>query len=535
MPIITNRAAYHDPEYPIAKGPFEPTWESLIENYVAPDWFRDAKFGIWAHWSAQCVPEAGDWYARRMYLQGHPQYDHHVKHYGHPSDIGFMEIQNLWKAENWNPDDLLDLYKAAGARYFVALANHHDNLDTYASKHHPWNTTRVGPMRDMIAIWAEKARARGLRFGVSNHAAHAEHWMQSAYGYDAEGPRAGERYDAWKLERSQGTGKWWEGLDPQELYTGAAQPMPDGITSAEEARAWEEGVWSQPMPFYNPQFVRNWFRRCKDLIDSYEPDLVYFDNAELPFGQPGLDIAAHFYNSSLARHGKLEAVINSKQLPPDKQGALVEDTERGYRTSIVPIAWQTDTCIGHWHYNRELYEKKGYMSAAKVIQRLCDVVAKNGNLLLSIPLRGDGTIDEDERRIVEDIGSWTQRFGDAIYETRPWRISGEGPTYVTTGQFGEETIKPFTAEDIRFTTKAQSVHALTLGRATGRVSIASLAEGAEHGQGQVESVEIVGSKAPLDFKRDRKGLHIFVPDGGGHEFGLALKISGAGLTEGSIV
>jgi alpha-L-fucosidase len=227
LPQVTKAASFTD----IAPGPFKPDWDSLTAGYQAPDWFRDAKFGIWAHWSAQCVPEAGDWYARQMYIQGHKQYQHHLEHYGHPADIGFMEMDNRWKAENWNPEELLDLYKKAGARYFMSLANHHDNFDNYNSRFHGWNSTRVGPKRDIIGIWAKAARARGMKFGVSNHSAHSWHWFQTAYGYDPEGARAGQRYDAFRLTKYDGMGKWWEGLDPQELYAGALMPMPDGLTS----------------------------------------------------------------------------------------------------------------------------------------------------------------------------------------------------------------------------------------------------------------------------------------------------------------
>jgi len=530
---LSNPAAYRDPRHPIASGPFAPNWDSLRSQYVAPEWFRDAKFGLWAHWSAQCVPEAGDWYARQMYVQGHPQNAHHLSHYGHPADDGFMEMENRWKAENWDPDDLLDLYKAAGARYFVALANHHDNFDTYDSKYHEWNSTRVGPMRDIVGTWAKGARARGMKFGVSNHSAHAWHWYQTAYGYDPEGPRAGERYDAWKLGRHDGKGKWWDGLDPQELYTGCAMPMPDGIDTIAAAQAWHEAndrVWNEDPPVTNPLFVRQWYRRCKDLIDSYKPDLLYFDNFDLPLGQAGLDIAAHFYNSSLAwNDGKLEAVLNTKELRADLHGALVEDVERGFRTSIEAHPWQTDTCIGDWHYNRERYRNKSYMKAAAVIHRLCDVVAKNGNLLLSIPMRGDGTIDSEERAIVEAVATWTQRFGDAIFATRPWRVAGEGPTHVASGQFGEEAAKPFTAEDIRFTTLAGDLNAMTLGRAGGTLTIRSLAEGTNLGQGDVQRVEVVGSLEPLEFTRDGQGLHINLPERASHEFGVALRVKGKGL------
>ncbi|MBA2590176.1 MAG: alpha-L-fucosidase [Alphaproteobacteria bacterium] len=523
MPQLAQGASFGE----IAPGPFKPDWDSLTAGYKAPDWFRDAKFGIWAHWSAQCVPEAGDWYARQMYIQGHKQYDHHLKTYGHPADNGFMEMDNRWKAENWNPGELLDLYKKAGARYFMSLANHHDNFDNYNSRFHDWNSTRVGPKRDIIGTWAKEARARGLKFGVSNHSAHSWHWFQTAYGYDPEGARAGQRYDAFKLTKYDGKGKWWEGLDPQELYAGAVMPMPDGITSIKDADAFHEAhdrAWNETPPLANPAFIRQWYLRCKDLIDSYRPDMVYFDNFDLPLGQAGLDITAHYYNSSIAWHGSLQAVVNCKALPENRRAAVVEDVERGFRADIVPHPWQTDTCLGDWHYNRARYTEKSYMSAAAVIYRLCDVVAKNGCLLLSVPVRGDGTIDSEERGIVEQIATWTSRYGEAIFVSRPWKKSGEGPTQIASGQFGEGKMKPFEAADIRFTTKGPVLYAMTLGRPSGTVTVASLAN-----SGSVKRVEVVGSTAPLAFTQDGAGLHVTVPPGASHDFGIALKISGDGL------
>ena len=278
--------------------------------------------------------------------------------------------------------------------------------------------------------------------------------------------------------------------------------------------------------------MRNWYRRCKDLIDSYEPDLLYFDNFDLPLGQAGLDIAAHYYNASVARRGRLDVVLNTKELPEDRQGALVEDVERGYRAEIVPHAWQTDTCIGDWHYNRQVFERKGYMTADAVIHRLCDVVAKNGNLLLSIPMRGDGTIDSEERKIVTAVGDWMESFGDAIHGTRPWRLFGEGPTQVVSGMFGENAAKPFTPRDIRFTTKSGDLFATTLGASAGIVTIASLAGGGQFGDATVNRVEVVGSPEPLAFTRDARGLHVEFPDRAIHEFGTALRVVGAGLVEG---
>ncbi|MBB3293331.1 alpha-L-fucosidase [Mitsuaria sp. BK045] len=521
------------PAAPAAPAAFAPTWDSLVGGYRAPDWFRDAKFGIWAHWSAQCVPEVGDWYARSMYLQGHGHYDHHVKTYGHPSKVGFMEIQNRWKAEHWQPEELMDLYVKAGAKYFVALANHHDNFDAYDSKYHGWNSVRVGPRRDIVGIWAKAARRRGLRFGVSNHSAHAWHWLQPAYGYDAEGPLAGQRYDAFRLRKADGKGQWWEGLDPQELYTGPNMVIPDGITSIKAAQDWHEAndrIWNEDPPAGNPAFTRQWFLRCRDLVDSYRPDLLYFDNYGLPLGQAGLDITAHFYNASMAWHGgRLEAVVNAKFLPPERRAGLVEDTERGFREGIEPLPWQTDTCIGEWHYNRWIYEGHLYKPAAAVIHRLCDIVAKNGNLLLSVPLRGDGTLDADERKILADLAEWMGRNAEAIHGTRPWRRYGEGPTRVRAdAEEGQPMV--FGGQDIRYTTKDGALYAIALGwPESGVLRLTALAQDSALAPGAIERVEALGAAQPLSFSRTAKALEVRVPEGLAGSAAIALKIQGQGL------
>jgi alpha-L-fucosidase len=513
---------------------FNPTWDFLIGGYRAPDWFRDAKFGIWAHWTAQCVPEQGDWYARNMYIQGHAQYEHHLKTYGHPTQVGFMEMNHRWKAENWNPDELLDLYVKCGAKYFVTLANHHDNFDNYDSKYHGWNSTRIGPMRDIVGIWAKAARKRGLRFGVSNHAGNAWHWFQTAYGYDAQGPLAGRRYDAFNLTQADGKGTWWEGLDPQDLYTGRNMVIPDGITDPKAAADWHaanDGLWHVPPPAHNPAFTRRWFLRCRDLIDSYRPDLLYFDNDGIPLGQAGMDITAHFYNASMAWHGgRLEAVLNAKGLYGNRRLAVVEDVERGSRDDIQPHPWQTDTCIGDWHYSRSVFENHRYKSAATVIHILCDVVSKNGNLLLSVPMKGDGSIDSDERKTLEGIAAWMARNGEAIHGTRPWRRFGEGPTQVKGGAMGEQSAKPFTAEDIRFTTKGGALYAVAMGwPQDGVMRIRTLAQDSALAPGRIDHIQALGAAGGLAFKRTREGLEVKLPEGLAGAPAVALKIRGAGL------
>ena len=371
----------------IAAGPFQPTYESL-KQYKTPEWFRDAKFGIWAHWSAQCVPEQGDWYARRMYIQGDRDHDFNTEHYGHPSKFGFMEIDNLWRPDQWQPEQLMSLYQAAGAKYFFALANHHDNFDNYDSTYHQWNSTKVGPKRDIIGTWGKVARAHGLKFGVSNHSSHAWHWFQVAYGYDPTGPYANVRYDAATLTKADGKGKWWEGLDPQDLYTGRnALAMPDGINTIEAQNAWHkthDGKWHEEDPPENPRFAELWYLRCKELFDKYDPDLVYFDDEELPLGDKGRRVTAHLYNRSVAKHGSVQSVVFAKKPSPEAMGAFTLDIERSRSTEILAEPWQTDTCIGDWHYRRSLFEEHKYKTPETVIPLLIDVISKNGNLLLSI-------------------------------------------------------------------------------------------------------------------------------------------------------
>jgi alpha-L-fucosidase len=526
------------PARTLEPGPFQPTWASLTQNYRAPDWFRDAKFGIWAHWSAQCVPEQGDWYARKMYLQGDKVNEYHTAHYGHPSKFGFMEIEHLWTAANWNPEKLMALYQRAGARYFVALANHHDNFDAYDSKYHAWNSVKVGPKRDIVGEWAKVARAHGLRFGVSNHSAHAWHWFQAAYGYDPEGPLAGVRYDAATLTQADGKGQWWEGLDPQELYTGPNIPIPAGITSIKAMNEWHEKhdrVWDENPPVTNPAFVANWFLRAQDLLDKYNPDLVYFDNEELPLGQAGLDIAAHYYNANLARHGgKLEAVLNAKKMTREHAPGLVEDIERGVAKGILPEPWQTDTCIGGWHYERRLFDEHKYKTVGQVVRMLTDIVSKNGNLLLSVPVRGDGTLDGDEIAFLEGMGKWMDVNSEGIFGSRPWKIYGEGPSTVETpetGHFGgakDVRSKPYTPEDIRFTTKAGALYAFLLEWPAGKPAvIKSLATNSPQLKaGKVTSVALLGYSGPLVWSQSEAGLSVQLPLNAPSENVTTLRITG---------
>lgn len=504
------------------KGTFEPTWQSLEENYQTPEWFADAKLGLWAHWGLQCVPEAGDWYGRLMYIQGTPQYEDHLKRFGHPSEHGMMDFIPMWKAEKFDPDALVRLYKEVGARYFVCMANHHDNFDNFNSKYQEWNSVNMGPHRDIVGDFAKAARKYGLRFGISNHSSHAWHWFQTAYGYDAEGDKAGRRYDANDLTKADGKGKWWEVYDPQKLYGGYNMIVPDGISSVKEMNEWHDrndGAWMERIPEMNPEFARNWYRRCKQLIDDYKPDLIYFDDeTDLPMGKYGLMATAHFYNSNMKWHnGRNEAVANAKRLPEEKQRGVVMDCERGALAGISPRPWQTCMCIGNWHYDRGLYGYNGYKTAERVVKTFVDIVSKNGNLLLSIPVRGDGSIDEKEVAFLHDFKAWLDVHGVAIFGSRPWKIFGEGEVKMQNSKsFGdnEKLQASLSEKDIRFTQKDGILYAFVLGFPSQKtVTIRSLGRNSEQMNGRkIRSIRMLGTKKKVEWQQNADRLVITVPE-----------------------
>jgi alpha-L-fucosidase len=288
--------------------------------------------------------------------------------------------------------------------------------------------------------------------------------------------------------------------------------------------AWHDqrdGQWLEQAPPARQAFARNWLLRQNDLVEKYRPDLVYFDDYGLPFGQIGIDAVAHFY--ALSR----DVVVTAKRLSNLQRRAIVEDVERGFVADIQPQPWQTDTCIGNWHYDRPLYERGGYKSAKQVVQRLCDVVSKNGNLLLSIPMRGDGSIDEKEEAILDQLASWFAVNGSAIYGTRPWRIFGEGPTRPPTGMQNEGEAKPFVAEDVRFTTSAKGLHAIFLDWPRREALIHALGQSALP-NARIERVEMVGG-GPIPFRREEASLGITLPQPAPGTFVPAIRILGAGL------
>jgi alpha-L-fucosidase len=457
---------------------FTPEAASL-DTYSAPDWFRDAKFGIWSHWGPQSVPRDGDWYARNMYVYGSPQYQHHLKHYGHPSKSGYKDIIALWKAEHFDPEALMALYKNAGARYFVSMGVHHDNFDLWDSTYHRWNAVKMGPHRDIVGAWRTAATHAGLRFGVSEHLGASYAWFHPSHGYDQIWPEMGVDYD---------------GADPRyaDLYHPAHQEPYRGA-----------GSWYAN----DPAWQQEWFNRVSDLLTHYKPDLLYTDGG-IPFGVVGRRMLANYYNQNLAAHnGKLEAVYNHKDNGSGEflRKAGVQDVERGVMPGINPEPWQTDTSIGDWFYSEGFH----YKSTDEIVHMLADIVSKNGNLLLNVVQYPDGTLPPECQQFLVEMAAWMNVNGEAIYGTRPWKIYGEGPTRTTPGAFKEDT--HYLAADLRFTTRDDNLYALTMGVPASEVRITSLGKRAALEPRPVKSVSLLGSSATLRWTQNDEALVIAMP------------------------
>ncbi len=491
------------PKIEIAPGLFEATWESL-KQYTCPEWFRDAKLGIWGILGPQSYPEAGDWYARNMYIEGHRQNRYHVEHFGHPSQFGYKDIIELWKAEKFDPDQLMERYRNAGAKYFVVLANHHDNYDCWNSKYQAWNSVNVGPKKDLVGLWAQAAKKNGLRFGVSEHLVRSYSWFNTNKGSDTNGPFAGVPYD---------------GNDPKfaGLYF---PPHKDTVSN---------------YPQYPPEWwTRQWFWRMRDLLDTYQPDLMYSDGS-IPFGEVGRSLFAHYYNANRAWHGgKLEAVYTIKDWRQAGghgdyvEGVGVQDIERGGLDVIKAEPWQTDTCIGDWYYKKGI----AYKPAKQVIAMLADIVSKNGNLLLNVPLRHDGTIDAAEEKVLADMAAWISVNGEAIYGTRPWKVFGEGPERKSGRHFSEKIFAEMTARDIRFTCKGDSLYAIAMGWPDdGKLVIRSLATTA----GTIKGVSLLGCTGKLGWQQTGDGLTVKMPAKEPCAFAFAFKISAGDLNPVPVV
>jgi len=471
----------------IAPGPYAPDWKALGRSYTAPAWWREAKFGAWAHWDPQSMPEQGDWYARGMYQEGRPQYEFHLKHFGHPSEYGYKDICNNWVIDRWHPEELMSLYVEMGARYFLAMGCHHDNFDCFDSKYQPWNSVRVGPKVDIVGTWEKVARKHGMRFGIGFHDTPPRTWgqfMPIRYASDKTGSMKGVPYDALDTIRD-GKGKWWEGMDPVNLY--------GPVHTAQD-------------PLHSP-FANQFMLRVDDAISKYHPDLIYFDEhagdsqldlgVHMGLGSLAPQLIANYYNKySQWNHGKMEAVVNLKgvggrynsfqnhpELLPHVDRALVKSSEAVIEPEIMAYPFQTETTIADWHYRTG----QKHMDAERIVGLLMQNVCRNGTMLLNLTQHGRGDLDPEVVGIAKDVGAWLKTNGEAVYSSRPFEVYGE------TG--------------VCYTRNKGNVYAALLDWKGGPVTLKALHTGGAT-LGKVSKVELLGSDIPLTFAHDDQGLTV---------------------------
>ena len=472
------------------QGPYRVDWESL-QKYDVPEWYKDAKFGIFIHWGVYSVPAFGnEWYPRNMYQAGSPEYKHHLAAYGPQDKFGYKDFIPMFKAEHFDPVAWAELFKKAGAKYVVPVAEHHDGFAMYDSGLSDWTVAKMGPHRDTTGELAKAVRAEGLHFGISSH--RVEH----------------------------------------NFFLGVGRAIPSDINDPQyaafygPAHNWLSNKWGTPLDgdftYVSSAWADDWLARGAELVEKYHPDIVYFDwwigQASI---RPNLTrFAAFYYNSSL-KYGDHVGVINYKDYAMQEHAAVL-DLERGQLGDIRPLYWQTDTSVSNksWGYIKD----DTFKSPEFVIHQLIDIVSKNGNLLMNIGPRSDGTIPGEVQRVLLDVGGWLNVNGEAIYGTRSWRIYGEGPTKVAAGSFHDTDTETYTPEDFRFTSKGDALYAIGLAwPANGEAVIHSLARTV--GSEPVQSVALLGSDAKPQFEQRPDGLHVQLPGQAPAKFAYALRVT----------
>lgn len=459
----------------IEKGPYKDNWDSLSE-YEVPKWYKKSKFGIFIHWGVYSVPAFGsEWYSRNMYIQGSPEFEHHIKTYGKHTEFGYKDFIPMFKAEKFDADRWAKLFKRAGARYIVPVAEHHDGFQMYKSDISIWNANKMGPKRDVIGELKASVEKEGMAVGVSSH--RIEHWFFMGHGKEFESDIK-------------------EPMERGDFYW-PAMPEPD-----------HHDLFSKPEP--SSEYMEDWLVRTCEIIDNYRPKVLYFDwwiqhSALKKYLQK---LAAYYYNRA-AEWGD-EVVICYKH-DAFMFGTAVPDVERGQFAEMKAYTWQADTAAAYnsWCYT----ENNIFKSSTELIQDLVDIVSKNGNLILNIGPKADGTITAEDERILTEIGDWLSINGEAIYDSSVWRIYGEGPEKIVEGQFSDCIKKNFTSEDFRFTTAHGNLYAIAMkAEKKGVYRIKSLgirdfSKKADFG-GIIEDVSVLGYNGKVSFQRTEEGLNI---------------------------
>lgn len=511
---------------PVSPGPFQPTWESIEKNYPGtPDWLREAKFGIWVHFGPQSAGKSGDWYARKLYVEGTPANQNHLKNYGHPSSVGYKEVLRDWNPTQLDPKALAKLYKDAGARFLMIQGVHHDNFDLWNSRYHPWNSVKLGPKRDLVGEWTKACRAEGLRFGITFHHEYTWWWWQTAFGSDKNGAYKGVPYDG-NLTLADGKGTWWEGLDPKLLY-GIDLREYKGVPAAAYS-AWSPppaGIFSRHLD-YGKWYATQWAQRMMDVIDQYDPDFIYTDGtSDQPFSGNGTGtglkadamqrVIADFYNRSLQRRGKVNtfSIVKFRH----HTNGTVNTEEFGIPENInASEPWIAETPVGDWFYAPNFVYDSGMM-----IRYIIEAIARDGNAAICISPLPDGSLDAGSQTMLKEVGIWMRRNGEAVYGSHAWRVPGEGeqvngklkmlPGGGLTRRHAEFA---FNTTDFRFTVgKNGALYAfcMVVPQPTTELVIKSLGINNNLLDHSVKKVTLLGYKNKLKWRQDAEGLKITFP------------------------
>ena len=527
-------------DIPITDGPFQPTWQSIEANYPGEaEWLREAKVGFWVHFGPQSAGESGDWYARHLYKEpeNHHAYHNHLERYGHPSEVGYKEVLRDWNPTALNPKELTRLYKRAGARFLMIQGVHHDNYDLWNSQYHPWNSVNIGPKRDFLREWADACRKEGMRYGVTFHHEYTWWWWQTAFGADTKGDLAGVPYDG-NLTLEDGKGKWWEGYDPRLLY---------GIDLREYETVEERAhsPWSPPNPGiftnhldYCEWYATQWALRMMDVVANYDPDFIYTDGTvQGPFTGDGTGtgykcnamqtVMADYYNRQLKERGKVDAFAIIKFRNPTNGSVTTEefDFPNEIKTSQP---WIREAPVGDWFYAPGFTYDSGSM-----IRFIIEAICRDGNAALNIPMRPDGSIEEECITMLEKVGDWMRINAEAIYGSKAWVTMGEGEMQgrhlkkLPGGGLGKRHKDfKFNVQDIRFTEgKNGNIYAFTMNepKAGQPIRIQSMGKNAGHLQ-SIKRVSLLGYKGKLQWKQVGDALEIIYPEKAKHHTSAVFRI-----------
>jgi alpha-L-fucosidase len=472
---------------------FEPTWESL-KQYSIPQWFIEAKLGIFIHWGIYSVPAFdNEWYSRNMYLQGHPAFEHHQQKWGNQFQFGYKDFIPMFTGEKFDPDAWAELFKKAGARYVVPVAEHHDGFAMYDTALSEWNAVKMGPKRDVIGELSAAVRKQNMVFGVSSH--RAEHWWffngGRAFDSDVQDPRY------------------------NDFYGPAVSVEASNVIVSE---AWHSRDWT-PRP--TTKFLDDWLARCCELVDKYQPQFIYFDwwIEQLAFEPYLQKFAAYFYNCGSEWN---KGVVLTHKFDSFPEGTAVYDLERGKSTDIRKNRWQADTSVSYksWCF----LEADEFKAPGKIVHDLVDAVSKNGNLLLNVGPKPDGTIPDEAVHCLTELGTWLTINGEAIFDAQHWHTYGEGDTPLGIGHLQERDDQPFTAADIRFMANDHALYAICLGLPEDTINIQTLGSFSSLKATAIERISMLGADEALSWVQNEDGLQITPPAQKPGDYAFTFKI-----------